>query len=356
MGTVTRGATSFVLLREAGLSSAEVMALRTAIRDVYDIRQLRAGQPYSIEVAPEGQLLRFTYEIDAQHMLEVERQEQSFVGRLLPIEYEHKERVVNAVIDASISEALAEQGEDLRIAADLVEIFAWDIDFYTDLRSGDTVRLVLEDRYRDGRRTGYHRILAAELVNQERVFQAVYYSGEEENGTYYRPDGSAMRRMFLRSPLQYTRISSQFSPRRFHPILKQYRPHLGIDYAAPTGTPVRSVGDGVVTWAGPKGANGKMITIQHDRVYLTYYLHLLRFADAIRVGKRVTQGEIIGYVGSSGRSTGPHLDFRMTKHGKFLNPLGHDTVEATPLPRHVLPTFQAYAKRLLRALGAGEYR
>jgi murein DD-endopeptidase MepM/ murein hydrolase activator NlpD len=345
-----------MLLREAGLSSAEVMALRTAIRDVYDIRQLRAGQPYSIEVAPEGQLFRFTYEIDAQHMLEVERQEQSFVGRLLPIEYEHKERVVNAVIDDSLFEAFAEQDEDLRIAADLAEIFAWDIDFYTDLRSGDTVRLVLEDRYRDGRRTGYHRILAAELVNQERVFRAVYYASAEDSGTYYRPDGRAMRRMFLRSPLQYTRISSPFSPRRLHPILKQYRPHLGIDYAAPLGTPVRSVGDGVVTWAGSKGANGKMVTIQHDRVYATYYLHLSRFADAMRVGKRVTQGEIIGYVGSSGRSTGPHLDFRMTKHGKFLNPLGHDTVEAAPLPRHVLPTFRAYARRLLTALGTVEYR
>ena len=348
--TVVRGETSYTLLQRAGVKAAEVMALREAIREVYDVWHLRAGQPYSLEMTPEGQLLRFTYEIDTQHILEVERQDQTFVGRLTPIAYEHKERVVHAIIRASLYETLAAQGEDVRIAADLAEIFAWDVDFYTDLRHGDTFRLVLEDRYRDGKRVGYQRILAAELINQARVFQAVYYPRAGDGGTYYRPDGRAMRRMFLRSPLQYTRISSQFSPRRFHPILKQYRPHLGIDYAAPMGTPVRSVGDGVVTWIGRKGGNGKMVTIRHNRAYSTYYLHLSRFANDIQVDDHVTQGQIIGYVGSTGFSTGPHLDFRMTKNGRFLNPLAHNNVEAQPLPHEALPAFRAYAKRLLVAL------
>jgi murein DD-endopeptidase MepM/ murein hydrolase activator NlpD len=295
-------------------------------------------------------LLRFTYEIDAQHMLEVERQAQTFVGRLAPIAYEHRERVLQATMQTSLYATLAERGEDLRIAADLAEIFAWDVDFYTDMRSGDAFRVLLEERYRDGKPVGYHRILAAELLKQERVLQAVYYPREEDSGAYYRPDGHSMRRMFLRSPLQYTRISSQFSPRRLHPILKQYRPHLGIDYAAPMGTPVCSVADGVVVWAAQKGGNGKMVTVRHNPVYSTYYLHLSRFANGIRVGDRVSQGQIIGYVGSSGLSTGPHLDFRMTKHGKFLNPLGHNDVAAPPLSREVLPNFRAYARRLLVAL------
>jgi murein DD-endopeptidase MepM/ murein hydrolase activator NlpD len=355
-GTVARGETSYALLQGAGVSAVEVTALREAIRDVYDMRQLRAGQPYSLEMAPEGQLLRFTYEIDTQHILEVERQEQTFVGRLTPITYEHKERVVHATIRASLYEALVAQGEDVRLAADLAEIFACDVDFYTDLHRGDTFRVVLEDRYRDGKRVGYRRILAAELSNQAHVFQAVYYPREGDTGTYYRPDGRSMRRMFLRSPLQYTRISSQFSPRRFHPILKRYRPHLGIDYAAPMGTPVRSVGDGVVTWIGSKGGNGKMVVIQHNHAYSTYYLHLLRFANDMQVDDRVTQGQIIGYVGSTGLSTGPHLDFRMTKNGRFLNPLGHNNVEAQPLPRAVLPVFRAYAKRLLVALNTATGR
>jgi murein DD-endopeptidase MepM/ murein hydrolase activator NlpD len=326
------------------------MTLHEAIREIYDIQHLRVGQPYSIAVTPVGQLLRFTYDIDAQHTLAVERQAQTFVGRLTAIAYEHRERVVQATIQTSLYAALAERGEDQQIAADLAEIFAWEVDFYTDLRRGDAFRVLLEERYRDGKAVGYHRILAAELTNQERVLQAVYYPREEDDGAYYRPDGRSIRRMFLRSPLQYTRISSQFSPRRFHPILKQYRPHLGIDYAAPMGTPVRSVADGVVAWAARKGGNGKMVTVRHNTVYSTYYLHLSRFAPGLRVGDHVSQGQIIGYVGSSGLSTGPHLDFRMTRHGKFLNPLSHNDIVAPPLSREVLPDFRAYAQRLLVAL------
>jgi murein DD-endopeptidase MepM/ murein hydrolase activator NlpD len=163
-----------------------------------------------------------------------------------------------------------------------------------------------------------------------------------------------MRRMFLRSPLQYTRISSRFSHRRFHPVLKRYQPHLGIDYAAPIGTPVRSVADGVVVRAGRKGQNGKMVEIRHNRVYTTYYSHLSRFARGVRSGKRITQGQVIGYVGSTGLATGPHLDFRITKHGTYLNPLRHKNIEAPPLPRQALPAFQAYAEHLLAKLARSE--
>jgi murein DD-endopeptidase MepM/ murein hydrolase activator NlpD len=180
----------------------------------------------------------------------------------------------------------------------------------------------------------------------------VYYPAQEDQGTYYRPDGSAIRRMFLRSPLHYTRISSQFSPHRFHPLLGQYRPHLGIDYAAPAGTPVRSVADGVIAWAGMKGASGNLVEVRHNSVYSTFYLHLSRFAHNIQVGKRVAQGEVIGYVGATGLATGPHLDFRLTKEGKYLNPLEHNhkSIEAPPLPRETLPAFRAHAKRLLAEL------
>jgi murein DD-endopeptidase MepM/ murein hydrolase activator NlpD len=238
----------------------------------------------------------------------------------------------------------------LQIAADLVEIFAWDIDFHTDLRAGDTFRVLLDERYRDGKFVGYHRILAAEMVNQQRLLQAVYYVAPEAQSTYYRPDGTPVRRMFLRSPLQYTRISSQFSHHRFHPVLGQYRPHLGIDYAAPTGTPVRSVADGVIAWAGMKGASGNMVEVRHNSIYSTFYLHLSRFASEVHVGKRVVQGEVIGYVGSTGLATGPHLDFRLTKAGKYLNPLDHKSIEAPPLPREGLPAFRTHARRLLAEL------
>jgi murein DD-endopeptidase MepM/ murein hydrolase activator NlpD len=343
-----------VLLRQAGVSAAEVLELQRAVRSLYNIRHLRVGQAYSIEVTADGLLQHFMYEIDAQRRLEVVRRGQTFVGQLEPIVYEHKERVVQGTIHGSLYAVLASQKETPKIAVDLVDIFSWEVDFHTDVRDGNTFRVLIEERYRDGELVGYHRILAAELVNRKHISKAVYYPPDGDNGAYYHPDGRSMRRMFLRSPLRYTRISSRFSHRRFHPVLKGYRPHLGIDYAAPVGTPVRSVADGVVIRAGRKKAEGKMVKIRHNRIYTTYYMHLSRFARGLRVGKRVTQGQVIGYVGSTGRATGPHLDFRMTKHGKYLNPLRHKNIEAPSLSRQALPAFQAYAERLLAKLAHAE--
>jgi murein DD-endopeptidase MepM/ murein hydrolase activator NlpD len=305
-------------------------------------------------VTADGLLQRFVYEIDANNRLVVERRGQAFIGRLEPIVYERRQRVIQGSIHGSLYEALALQKESPEIAADLADIFAWNIDFHTDLRDGDTFRVLIEERYRNGELVGYYRILAAEFVNRQHVFQAVYYPPDKDDGAYYRPDGHSMRRMFLRSPLRYTRITSRFSRRRFHPVLKRYRPHLGIDYAAPVGTPVRSVADGVVVRAGRKGTSGKMIEIRHNSVYTTYYSHLARFARGVRVGKRVVQGQVIGYVGSTGLATGPHLDFRITKYGKYLNPLRHKNIEAPPLPQQALPAFRAYAEQLLAKLTHSE--
>jgi murein DD-endopeptidase MepM/ murein hydrolase activator NlpD len=307
-------------------------------------------------VAADGALQHFTYEIDTQQRLEVKRHGQTFVGRLEPIAYEQKNRVLQGTIRGSLYEALAVRGESLQIAADLAEIFAWDVDFHKGLRHGDTFRVLLEERYRDGHFVGHHRILAAEMVNQQRLLQAVYYAAPAAQSTYYRPNGTPVRRMFLRSPLQYTRISSQFSQHRLHPILGQYRPHLGIDYAAPTGTPVRSVADGVIAWAGMKGASGNMVEVRHNSIYSTFYLHLSHFATGIHVGRRVEQGEVIGYVGSTGLATGPHLDFRLTKAGKYLNPLEHKNIEAPPLPREVLPAFRTHARHLLAELAGAPHQ
>jgi murein DD-endopeptidase MepM/ murein hydrolase activator NlpD len=259
---------------------------------------------------------------------------------------------VESTIRGSLYAALAARKENLQIAADLVDIFAWDVDFHTDLRAGDRVRVLIEE-FHHGKSATYHRILAAELVNQRRVLQAVYYPPEGENGAFYRPDGRAMRRMFLASPLKYARISSGFSYSRFHPILKVSRPHLGVDYAAPRGTPVYSVGDGVVEWAGTKGGGGTMLTIRHDSVYATHYLHLARFAPGVHAGTRVTQGQLIGYVGATGLATGPHLDFRLTEHGTYLNPVEHREFAAAPLSPAELPAYRAYARRRLAQLEGG---
>jgi murein DD-endopeptidase MepM/ murein hydrolase activator NlpD len=353
-GTVAPGQSAFALLRQAGVSAPEVLHLQRAIRSVYDLQHLRIGQPYWVDVTADGLLQRFVYEVDTQHRLEVERQGQTFCGRLVPIASEPQERVVHGIIRGSLYKALASQGETSKLAADLADIFAWEIDFSKDVRDGDTFRLLIQESSQDGTVVDSQRILAAELVNQGRVIQAVYYAPDGTEGAYYHPDGRSLRRLFLRSPLRYTRISSGFSRRRLHPILGQYRPHFGIDYAAPRGTPVRSVADGVVVQAGRQGANGNMIKIRHNRVYSTYYLHLSRFARGLRAGRRVTQGQVIGYVGATGLATGPHLCFRLTKNGMYLNPLRHQSLEAPSMARQALPAFRTYAKRLLAKLEPSE--
>jgi murein DD-endopeptidase MepM/ murein hydrolase activator NlpD len=208
--------------------------------------------------------------------------------------------------------------------------------------------LLIEERLRPGKKAQYQRIVAVEFTNQGKRWQAVYYAPAGESGAYYRPDGRAMRHLSLASPLEYSRISSPFTLQRLHPILKVNRPHFGVDYAAPHGTPVRSAADGVVEWVGAKGACGKMIIVRHDDVYATHYLHLGRFAAGIREGQRVSQGQLLGYVGSTGLSTGPHLDFRLTQGDTYLDPQKHHSILAAGVPKTELPAYRTYAQRLLQ--------
>ena len=349
---VTKGQTLVALFAQAGLETTQAVVLYKAVERVYNLRHLRVGQPYQIEVSPDGQVQSFTYDIRPGHQLHVQRQQQQFVGRIVSLPYDRNERVVTGRVENSIYAALSAQGESPRLIHDFAEIFSWSIDFETDLRQGDTYRLLIEERSRHGDPPHYHRILAAELVNRNRTLRTVYYE-DDAIGGYYQPDGRSMQGMFLRSPLRYTRVSSRFSHRRLHPILKRYQPHLGVDYAAPLGTPVRSVAAGTVTWLGRKGPNGKMIQIRHNAIYTTSYLHLSRYAGGIQRGSRVQQGQLIGYVGSTGRSTGPHLDFRLSKNGTFINPLTHEALEAPPVPKRVLSGFRTYAQDQLAKLEAG---
>jgi len=348
-GIVEKGETVLSIFRQAGVDTSQVMALYQAVREVYDLHRLDIGQPYHIHFSPEGQLQAFIYDIDTQKRLEAVRQDQTFTGRIELIPYKRRERVIAGDITDTIYAALTAQGESARLINDFAEIFAWSIDFATDLQPGDSYRLLVEEHQHEGQSPHYHHILAAELVNRNRAMQTVYYQHDKIEG-YYQPDGRSMRGMFLRSPLRYTRISSGYSQRRFHPILKHYRPHRGIDFAAPVGTPVHSIGDGKIVWVGRKGPNGKMIKIQHNKTYVSYYLHLARYATDVRVGARVQQGQVIGYVGSTGLSTGPHLDFRMTKNGEYINPLQPQNLLAPPLPEMVLAQFRLYSKGILKKL------
>jgi len=237
--------------------------------------------------------------------------------RIIPSETETAG--VSGTIQGSLFESVIAAGEKPELAMRLAEIFAWDLDFYTDPRPGDTFRIVVEKKkLANGETAAYGRILIAEYNNAGRPYRAVLFHDVTGHPAYFTPDGKAMKKAFLHSPLKFAAaITSHFSAHRFHPILKEYRPHLGIDYAAPTGTPVQTIGDGRVTFAGRKGGAGNLIEIQHSNGYTTYYMHLSRVL--VHAGQHVEQGQRIGLVGMTGLATGPHLDFRIQQRGQFLN-------------------------------------
>ncbi|MGH9481497.1 MAG: peptidoglycan DD-metalloendopeptidase family protein, partial [Terriglobales bacterium] len=225
---------------------------------------------------------------------------------------------VSGTVQSSLFGAVEEAGEQDQLAIELADIFGWDLDFYTDTRQGDVFRVLVEKKYLDGKFAGYGQVVAAEYVNAGQPYDALRFHDELGLLAYYRPDGRPMKREFLRSPLKFAaRITSGFSRERYHPILKVYRPHLGTDFAAPTGTPVQTIGNGVVTRAGRYGGDGNMVQIRHPGGYQTLYLHLSRIL--VRVGQRVAQGQRIGLVGMTGLATGPHLDFRIEQGGEFEN-------------------------------------
>jgi len=237
------------------------------------------------------------------------------------------------------------------LALELSDIFSWDVDFNTDFRKGDTFRVLVEERWLDGEFRKYGDILAAELAVDGKTYRA-YHFDAGDRPDYFDEEGKSLRKAFLKAPLSYRRISSGFTKRRMHPILKIARPHLGIDYAAPAGTPVSTVGDGTVTFAGRKGPNGNLVVVRHPNGYTTSYGHLARITKGIRRGAVVRQGDVIGTVGATGRATGPHLDYRIRRNGAFLNPLTVNLPKGEAVPRGRMADFRGVAEAFARSLAA----
>jgi murein DD-endopeptidase MepM/ murein hydrolase activator NlpD len=343
-GVVQRGDTLSSLLR-SHLSPAEVHRLAEAVQPVFPVSRIAAGRPYEIgEVA--GSLESFRYEIDRETRLVISREEGLFQVSREPIPYSVETDVVNGTIRTSLFEAVSESGESLELALALAEIFAWDIDFLLDIRKGDSFQALVERRFREGEPAGYGRILAARFVNRGDVFHAVWFQDGDRPPGYYDLGGNSLRKAFLKAPLTFTRISSGFSKKRFHPITQTWKAHPAIDYAAPAGTPIKTVGDGVVTEKGFTSGNGNYVKIRHNSSYETLYLHMSRFAKGLAKGKRVSQGEVIGYVGSTGLATGPHLCFRMYRNGSPVNPMRIQTPSADPVSPDRMEEFESLASRL----------
>ena len=320
-----------------------IYQLREQSLKVFPLRQLCAGQPYRI-CTVDNQFDSFTYDIDKNEQFIVHRDGDGFSLERVAIPYTVHTDLVRGTIRSSLFEAVTDIGEGPELAMELAEIFAWDIDFIRDLRQGDSFQLLVEKRFRDGGFANYGRILAAEFINNGETYRAALFEDGNRPADYYDPDGRSLRKAFLKAPLKFSRISSGFNRHRKNPVTGDYSPHLAIDYPAPVGTPVKSIGDGTVTTRGFDRLSGNKVRIRHPNNIETLYIHLSKFGSGVAVGKKVRQGQIIGYVGTTGRSTGPHLHFGIIKNGQAINPLKLKSPPAQPVSSAFLPAFQALAQ------------
>jgi murein DD-endopeptidase MepM/ murein hydrolase activator NlpD len=328
---VPKRATLESLLRQHALSSDVTTAIVEAVRTVFNPRSLRVDQPYRIAMTLDGLFREFSYDIDADRFLRVVLLQNVPAG---PPQFnvEVISRPKETTFAAVAAEISKEQpsligtfdalGEHVALALQLATIFGGEVDFNSDLQVGDRFEVLFERMTRDDEFVGYGAIKAAVITNGGRRLTAIRYVGTDGKASWFDENGRSLRRQFLRSPLPFEpRVTSRFSYRRLHPIHGNVRPHLGVDFGAPTGTRVMSVAAGVVVSAGFQGGAGRMVRVRHSGGYETSYLHLSGFAKGIRAGVRVDQGDLLGYVGSSGDATGPHLDYRISKNGVFVNPL-----------------------------------
>ena len=326
-----------------------------SIRDLPEVRQsldrLRPGDTITM-VHNEGLLQTLTRRISETEVLSVKRNEEGFAAEVLETPLETRQAYAHGTIESSLFVAARASGVSPEIILALAnDIFGWEIDFALDIRSGDRFSIVYEQKFRDGEYVGDGRILAADFTNAGRSHRAIYFeAADKQVADYFSPDGRSMRRAFLRAPLDFTRISSNFNPRRRHPILNTIRAHKGVDYAAATGTVIKAAGDGRVDFIGTKGGYGRVIILEHGGGVSTLYGHMSRFANKLKRGQRVKQGMTIGYVGSSGAATGPHLHYEYRVNGVHKNPRTVPLPQASPISDGYKAEFDSHARTVLAAL------
>ncbi len=348
---VKRGDNLSRIFKRHGLSARqlqEILALGEDTRRV--LKRLYPGDVLRLLIDDQGRLQRLIYDYRDTRTLEIQREPSGFQAWFVEHETERRLSYASGIINDSLFLTAQRAGLSDNVTMELAAIFGWDIDFSLDIREGDSFVVIYEEIYLDGEKLRDGAILAAEFVNRGKIHRAIRYTDPQGRADYFTPDGKRMRKAFLRSPVAFTRVSSRFSLGRRHPILNKIRAHKGVDYAAPRGTPVKATGDGKVLFRGTKGGYGRTVILQHGGRYQTLYAHLSRYARGLRPGKRVRQGQVIGYVGSSGLATGPHLHYEFRVNGVHRNPLTVKLPDAAPLPRKYLPSFKAEAAPLLAQL------
>ena len=355
---VRAGATLASMLRGHAVVAEDAAAIVAQAAAVFDLRKVRANQPYRLETTHTGSVRGFEYEIDGDRFLRVGRSPgDELVARVLPIPKTRSVEIVSGRIDrdtSSLSAAMSAAGETIDLTLAMADIFGGEIDFSTEVQPGDTFELTVEKQYRDDHVfAGYGPILAGEFRNAGRRVRAVRFTPAGGAAGYYDEKGVSMKRFFLASPLKFQPVvTSGFSRARLHPILREVRAHLGVDYRAPAGAPVIAVADAVVVSAAMSGGSGRMVHLRHANGYESEYLHLSTMN--VHAGQRVRQGEMIGRVGSSGLATGAHLDYRLKKNGAFINPVtAHRSMPpAEPVPASQMAGFQTARDQAITALSA----
>lgn len=346
---IQRGDTmASILARLTVVDPAAVNFLRTTT-EARSLRRLIPGKSVRAKTTQDGQLLALRYLNNGAEFL-VERQGEGFKVSEEPAFLEQRVLMQSGEIRSSLFAATDAAGLPDPVALQIADIFASDIDFHRDLRQGDRFSVVYEMGYSNGEPVKVGRVLAVEFINQGKAYRAVYFETSKKSGGYYAPDGKSLRKAFLRSPLEFSRISSGFAANRYHPVLKEWRAHRGIDYAAPAGTRIRATADGIVAFAGRQGGYGNLIILGHPGKYSTAYGHLSGFAKGLRRGRRVIQGEIIGYVGMTGLATGPHLHYEFRVGGAQVDPLKVALPVAEPIAPRLVPAFKAASEPLVTRL------
>lgn len=351
---IPAGITFSELAASLGVATSDRHLLVEEVKPVYDLAEIAAGRMMHFYFERQNwQLAKILYDIDTQTSLTIARSGiDTWQAATSAIPYKVRQKKISGVITSSLYQTVLSQNIDQRFALALAEMFAWQIDFAADIRNGDRFKAIYEERYLDGRYIMPGKILAGGFVNGGETFRGFYFEGSATPSGHYDEKGNSLQRVFLKSPLQYKYISSGFTYRRVNPVTGAVTPHRGIDYVAPYGTPAVAVGDGKVVQAGWNGAYGVSTTVRHNETYTTVYGHFQSLARGIRIGAKVKQGQVVGYVGSTGQATGPHLHYEMIKFGALVNPYRVEIPPGKPVAEADRPEFESAKEMYEKALAA----
>ncbi len=346
---VTSGDTMEKLFRTNNLNLGHLMSIAELAEAKQRFRKIKPGDVFEV-IHDDGEVISLYSELSLTSALQIDRQESGFAAQIIDRPIELRKRMAHGIINSSLFESAAAAGLSDKIIMNIAGIFAWDVDFVLDIRQGDNYYVQFEEIWQDGEYVSDGEIIAAEFNNNGRTIQAIRFVDDNAHSAYFTPSGDSVRKAFIRAPVDFTRISSNFNPNRKHPILNRIRAHRGVDYAAPRGTPIKASGDGKIIFRGTKSGYGKTVILQHGGNITTLYAHMSSYVLKLGVGKRVKQGQTIGFVGKTGLATANHLHYEYRLNGVHRNPRTVDLPDADPIDEQYREKFMAVAAPILKEL------